>query len=175
MRSAPITSIRASFKQEHTVMDELIIIGIGNPFRGDDRAGWVAIERLAEQNEKLPLNKTRGDVGELVDKLGSHKKVIIIDACRSEDPAGTWKKIDAIKDQMPSEAPVTSTHGATLSQVIEMAKNLDRMPEELTIFAISGKDYDLDESLTNDVDKAISAVIQEILKDKDVQACMNKA
>jgi hydrogenase maturation protease len=156
-------------------VDQLIIIGIGNPFRGDDRVGWAVIERLSQESERLPLDKTRGDVGELVEILGSHKKVIIIDACRSQEPAGTWKKIDAIKEQLPLEPAVTSTHGATLSQVIDMAKNLDKMPEELIIFAISGKDYSIDESLTDAVDQAISVVIKEILKDKDVQSCMKKA
>jgi hydrogenase maturation protease len=87
---------------------------------------------------------------------------------------GHLEKIDAIKEQLPLEPAVTSTHGATLSQVIDMAKNLDKMPQELIIFAISGKDYSIDESLTDAVDQAISVVIKEILKDKDVQLCMNK-
>ena len=57
-------------------MDQLIIIGIGNPFRGDDRVGWAVIERLSQESERLPLDKTRGDVGELVEILGSHKKSV---------------------------------------------------------------------------------------------------
>ncbi|MCX6988107.1 MAG: hydrogenase maturation protease [Chlamydiae bacterium] len=156
-------------------MNELLILGIGNPFRGDDGAGWAVIDALQiKTHGKVMLQKSRGDVADLIEAFQNHKKVIVIDACRSSRPSGTWSRIDALHEPLPMEATKTSTHGITISQAIVLAKALGHLPEELILYALEGSCFDVTGLLSEQVHSAIQEVAQHIFNAKETQLCMNK-
>ncbi len=150
-------------------MGDTVIVGIGNPYRGDDAAGWAVIDGLAKTGSAIELMKMGGDIAELIDLFARYKSVYLIDACRS---GGTWQRIDLHQQRVPEENPV-STHGFTLSQAIALAKNLNQLPDKLVLYAISGENYTISEALSPAVASSVESVIKAILK--EVHSCMNTA
>lgn len=157
-------------------MAEIIIVGIGNPYRGDDAAGWIVIDRLKEAlGLAVHFVKLRGDIAELIDIFTKYKTVYIVDAISSKLPVGSWQRIDLHKQPIKDDNPQTSTHGFSISQAISLAQNLDSMPNQLILYGISGVNYNVVESLTPSVAKGIEGVVQAILKEEDIQSCTNTA
>lgn len=157
-------------------MADIVIVGIGNPYRGDDAAGWMVVDRLKESvGSAIKLVKQRGDIAELIDIFAHHKSVYVVDACRSSKPVGTWERIDVHKQPIMEEHPQTSTHGFSVSQAISLAKNLDQLPNKLILYAINGDHYSISEALSPSVARSVEKVIEAILNEEDIQSCMNTA
>lgn len=157
-------------------MADIIIVGIGNPYRGDDAAGWAVIDGLMERlSSVIKLVKQRGDIAELIDIFSQNKTVYLIDACRSNAPIGTWQRIDAQKQPIIEENPQTSTHGFSVSQAISLAKNLDQLPNKLILYVINGDSYTISDKFSPSVAKSVDLVVKAILTEEDIQSCMNTA
>lgn len=157
-------------------MADIIIVGIGNPYRGDDLAGWAVVDLLTNRvNSSIKLTKQRGDIAELIDIFTTYKCVYLIDACMSGAPVGSWKRIDLNREILTEDTPQTSTHGFGLIQAISLAKNLDQLPNTLILYAINGHTYHIGGETSPPVVIAIEKVVEEILKEKDIQSCMNRA
>jgi hydrogenase maturation protease len=157
-------------------MDDIIVVGIGNPYRGDDAAGWAVIDGLMETaGSAIKLVKERGDIAELIEIFDHHKTVYLVDACQSGAPVGTWQRIDAHNQPIMDENPQTSTHGFSVSQAISLAKNLDQLPNKLILYLINGENYSVSEALSPSVAKSVDGVIKALLNEEDIQSCMNTA
>lgn len=156
-------------------MADLIIVGIGNPYRGDDGAGWAVIDGLEKLGASIKRVKQRGDIAELIDLFTQYKSVYLVDACLCSEPAGTWRRIDLHMESIPNENPLTSTHGFSLSQAISLAKNLDQLPDKLILYAINGDNYNISEALSPPVARSIDSVIKAILNEEEIRSCMNTA
>ncbi len=157
-------------------MADIIIVGIGNPYRGDDAAGWAVIDGLKGTiGSVIKLVKQQGDIAELIDIFAHHKSVYLVDACRSSELVGTWQRIDVNKQPIMEENPQTSTHGFSLSQAIALAKNLDQLPNKLILYAINGNHYSISDVLSPPIAKSVNSVIKAILNEEDIQSCMNTA
>ena len=155
-------------------MDDIAVVGIGNPFRGDDGAGWAVIELL---EGKLPhetaLVKQRGDMAQLLDIFSSHPIVYIVDASLGDGPVGSWQRIDALQQPLLIEDLHTSTHGFGVAQAIALAHTLQQLPSRLIIYAIAANRYHMDNALSHAVAQAVPAVALAIIE--EVTTCMKKA
>lgn len=155
--------------------NQVAIVGVGNPFRGDDGAGWELIDMLKDKLSSLALFKSRGDIAELIDIFGSYSTVFIVDACETSLPVGNWKRFDMKKDPFLLDHPQTSTHGLSLKEAISLAKTLNVYPENLIIYAISGKDFQMKSELSQPVKEALKNVAKSLLTEKEITSCMKKA
>lgn len=154
-------------------MADIIIVGIGNPYRGDDAAGWAVIDGLRETiGSVIKLVKQRGDMADLIDIFALHKNVYLVDACCGSGCAGEWQRIDVHKQPILEEIPQTSTHGFSVSQAVSLARNLDQLPNKLILYAINGDHYSISEGLSPSVAKGVDRVIKAILNEEDIQSCM---
>lgn len=150
-------------------MAEVIVVGIGNPYRGDDAAGWAVIDALKDKvNNSVKLDKQRGDVAELLEIFGRYTKVFLVDAYLSSSAVGSWERINASKQTLPIENSQTSTHGLSVSQAIDLAKNLDMLPAKIIIYAIAGKHFKVSDSMSPIVAETIDQVVKELLKEEDI-------
>lgn len=156
-------------------MAEIAIVGIGNPFRGDDGAGWAVIDALEKRvDAKIKLSKTKGDMGDLLDYFANFRAVFLVDACKSDASPGTWQRLDALSDTLPNERAQTSTHGFSINEAISLGKALDQLPSKLIIYAVNGDLYNIGGKLSLAVAQSIGPIVESILKDEDIQACMKK-
>jgi hydrogenase maturation protease len=156
-------------------MGDIFVIGIGNPFRGDDGAGWAVIDELeGKVNACVKLSKIRGDIAELLDVFASYSTVYVIDACSGDASPGSWQRLDARVHPIPQDSTQTSTHGFGLGQAIALAKTLDQLPPKLIIYAINGDHYNISATMSPPVAQATRLVAQKILTEEDIHLCTKK-
>jgi len=116
-----------------------VIIGIGTD-RGDDAAGLLVARRLRESGHPARIHELAGDPIRLMELWRPDDYAVVVDAVRSGAPAGTVHVLDAA---IPFPATLTagSTHGIGLDTVIELARQLGRLPAHLTIYGIEGSHW----------------------------------
>jgi hydrogenase maturation protease len=111
------------------------VIGIGSPF-GDDRAGWVVLEQLAQHSlpenvELITLDRPGPD---LINWLEQDVKTVLIDAMQTTAfPTGHWMPLDL--DQLDSSEDLSS-HGFGLAPTLKLAQALGSLPHQLRLFGI---------------------------------------
>lgn len=156
-------------------MANLAIIGIGNPFRGDDGAGWAVIDALEKKvSGHIPLHKIGGDIVDLLEYFSLYSTLYLIDACSGSAKAGEWQRIDPLTQPLLLDKPQTSTHGLSIAEAISLAKSLNQLPSKLIIYAINGDHYEMSHALSLPVANAIAMVAERILQEEDIRSCMKK-
>ena len=146
----------------------LLVIGVGNPYRRDDAAGLMTARALG----KLPCDSIRviehgGEGADLLQTWECAERVIIVDAVQSGAEPGTIYRWDAASRPLPSEGFSGSTHHFGLVNAVELARVLRRLPAQLTVYGIEGRDFGAGTSLSPEVQRAVSQVAQQLLKDLD--------
>lgn len=138
-----------------------LVIGIGQPYRGDDAAGLEAAARITGA---LPHH---GEGLGLMALWEGHDAVILIDAAESGAQPGTLHRFT-------TEAPLaevcrTSSHAFGVHQAIETARALGRLPPCLIVHAVEGARWDLGAPLSPAVEAALPALVAAV--EEDVEAC----
>ncbi len=146
---------------------ETLILGVGNPLRGDDGVGPEIINLLIKRNNTHPLppSVTMVDGGTdglgLIEYFREYKKVILIDAVLMGMPPGTVKVFNPDDAFFHIGGDSLSTHGFGISELIKFAKELDILPK-LSIIGIQAENTDygagLSESVKCNMEKVISVI-----------------
>ncbi len=140
-----------------------LVLGIGNPDRGDDGAGRAVARRL---DGRLPadveLVAHGGDAAGLLDVLGRAAAAFVADACITGAQVGTVSRFDVSVTPLPSARFTTSTHGLGLAEALELARTLRRLPPRCVVFAIEGRCFDPGAGLSPAVAGAVEAVARRI-------------
>ncbi len=135
----------------------MLILGIGNPMRGDDGLGpWVAA-RLAAAG--LNARAHAGDGTGILDAMAETAHLVLIDASQSGAPPGTPRRFDAAAATVPAEFFHYSTHRFGLAEAVETGRALGLLPAQLTVHAIEGGDFTAGERLSAPVAEAAEALI----------------
>lgn len=142
----------------------VLVIGVGNPFRSDDRAGLEVAGRIKT------LAKDRFDVLEfasnpmaLLDAWKGYDEVLLVDAVSSNSKPGTFRIINAVQQKIPSGMFNTSTHNMSVAEAIELARNLSRLPEKLLVYGIEGENFQFGETLSPYMNGVMEDVVHHIL------------
>ena len=149
-------------------MADILIIGIGNIFRGDDLAGLAAVRLLREmQLPGIKILEFDGDMTGLLDEWQGAAKVIVIDAVTSKSPAGAIYRFDAHEKPLPQKmfATCCSCHAFGVAQQIEIARSLKQLPPCLIVYGIEGKDFTLGSKLSEEVQEALPRLVAQIQQD----------
>ena len=136
-----------------------LVIGVGNPDRGDDGVGRV-VARLLKSH--MPVIEHDGEATALVDMLRSARRTWLIDAAQSDSPPGTIHRIDCTKD-IPLLRSTVSSHGFGLAEAIGLARALGTMPPHCMIYAIEGTCFTLGTPMSPPVTGAAREVARRIL------------
>jgi hydrogenase maturation protease len=143
---------------------DILVIGIGNPDRGDDAAGRAAASRLKARLPKdIRVIESDGDAAALLAQLADADDVILIDAALSGAGPGTIARFAAHETPLPAARFGLSTHGFGLAEAIELARTLGQMPRRCTVYAIEGRSFALGEGLSPEIDAAVDTVVARIL------------
>lgn len=143
-----------------------LVIGIGNPDRGDDAVGLIAAQLIkARRPADVRVITHSGESAGLLDRLRYAESVYLIDACRAGMPPGAIKRFDIAASGIPHCACGYSTHGMGLAEAFELARTLGRLPSRCVLYAIEGRTYDLGDPLSADVAAAAERVAELICDD----------
>lgn len=136
-----------------------IVIGIGNPDRGDDGAGRAVAQLL---RGTLPGDVTvldlDGETSGLIAALDGVTAAYLVDASASGAPAGTVRRFDVGATPLSPAAFGISSHGLGLAEAVELARNLGQLPACCIVYAIEGQSFAVGASLSSPVALAVGTV-----------------
>lgn len=145
-----------------------MVIGIGNPARGDDGAGPASIAALRGRlSADIELLQIDGEAAALLALLEQASDVYLVDACHSGAPAGTVRRFDLATVPLPHVNGASSTHGLGLAEGVELARALDSLPHRCVLYAIEGHSYVAGEPLSPAVRSAVAVVAERIVREAD--------
>ncbi len=134
-------------------MSERLVIGIGNPVRGDDGVGPAVIHRI-----RGVKTSTVSDCSDLIELWRDLDDVVVVDAVASGARAGTIHVFDAVDAPLPTPT-FTSTHAFGLPAAVELSRVLGRLPRSLVVYGIEAAGFENGCELTEPVRTAIEAVV----------------
>jgi hydrogenase maturation protease len=146
--------------------DEVLLIGVGNDLRGDDRVGLVLARAIRAQ--KLPrvrVVECSGDITAWFSHWSGADTVVMIDAVVSGARPGTLHRLDVSEAPLPaSQRSPSSSHILDVGQIVELARALHRLPAHLLIFGIEGEQFEQGADLSPAVQAALPGAVAAIKK-----------
>ena len=144
-----------------------LILGLGNPLRGDDGVGCRMVEEL--MHPELPpgvqvLDGGAGGLG-LLDLMEGWERVVIVDAAEMGQKPGEFVRFTPADVRLASASDRFSLHHAGLSEVLALADALDRTLPEMVIFGVQPARVGWGEGLSPAVEAALPALIAAVLKE----------
>lgn len=143
-----------------------LIVGLGNPLRGDDGVGNRVAQLLEKEidNPEVTVVETNADGLGLLDLMSGYERVIIVDAIQTvKGKAGHVYRL-SLPDLSPPHY-FSGTHSIDLVSALELGAKLGlAVPLEVIIFAVEVADITtFSEECTPEVERAIPEVIDLVL------------
>ncbi|MCB1496280.1 MAG: hydrogenase maturation protease [Bauldia sp.] len=146
----------------------VMIVGIGNPDRGDDAVGRLVARRLrAMVGPGVAVVEHDGEAASLLDRLAGARTAFLIDACVSGAPPGTARRIDLGTDAgiLPDLQFGLSTHGFGLAEAIALGRALGSLPPRAIVYAIEAGSFETGGGLTRAVADAVGTVAKQVAEE----------
>ncbi|MGZ4269695.1 MAG: hydrogenase maturation protease [Solirubrobacteraceae bacterium] len=134
----------------------MIVIGVGNAWRGDDGAGLEVARRVAAAG--VPARAHEGECSALVELWSGAGHAVVVDAARSGAAPGTVHRYDAAAAPLPASLLRSSTHAFGVPDAVELGRALGRLPERLEVYGIEGASFATSDRLTPAVADAVAAL-----------------
>jgi hydrogenase maturation protease len=150
-------------------MAKIKIIGLGNPFMGDDAVGVLVARQL------LPYASSHVSIVEgelaglnLLHDMAETDTLILIDAVLSHAKAGTIVRFILPHDleklgTFSWGTSTASTHDFGLAEALTLAHTLDVLPPQVILFGIELEQFQPGHVLSPEVSRAMTDVIKRIV------------
>ncbi len=143
-----------------------LVIGIGNPDRGDDAAGRAVVRLLrGAAPASVEIIEHDGEATALLASLEGAASAWLVDACVSGAPAGTVHRFDVVASPMPQNAFGSSTHGFGVAAAVELARALGQMPGRCVVYGIEGRSFEPGVPLSPPVRAAVADVARRLTRE----------
>ncbi len=142
------------------------IIGIGNTMRGDDSIGPSAIGCLrprTHRGNQVELIVLDGEPARLIEAWRDRRRAIVIDAAAGGGTPGHIHRIDVDTHPLPAPGAVASSHHGGLAEAVALGRALDRLPDQLIVYAVEAADLSLGAPLSDQVRAALPQLIDQVV------------
>lgn len=153
-----------------------LVIAVGNADCADDGVGprvAALLARRLEQGARLILHS--GEPLDLIDQWQGARKVVLIDAAAPFSEPAAVHRVDALRSALPAAPARTSTHGMGIAEAIALARALDRLPDQLLVYAIEGRCFEPGAPMTASVAAAVRRVADLVCEELSWQPCPRAA
>ncbi|MFA6563930.1 MAG: hydrogenase maturation protease [Verrucomicrobiia bacterium] len=138
-------------------MAKALIIGYGNPLRGDDGLGWHAARLLADVAvaHDAGVLTCHQLMPELAQQISEVQTVVFVDAA-SEGPPGRldWRRVE------PQAGPTTFAHHLSPESLLGVAKKLYGRSPQAFVVSVVGETFACSEELSPTVQAALPALVK---------------
>ena len=142
-----------------------LIIGLGNPLRGDDGVGVRVVQTLATYD--LPPNIRVIDGGTqglgLVNLMEGQQRVIIVDAADIGTSPGQFVRFTLPEARLLGDEESLSIHAAGLREALLLAQALDMLPPEVIIYGVQPLTLAWDSTLSSSIEAGLPSLTSAIL------------
>jgi hydrogenase maturation protease len=149
----------------HVPSPDTLIVGLGNPLRGDDGIGTRAIQMLA--TEALPKSVELVEGGTqglgLIGLIQGWRRVILVDAANVGRPPGGFVRFTPQEARLLGADQHISVHNAGLRDALLLAETLDLLPDEIVIYGMQPEHLDWDDGLSPQIEAAMPRLVRAIL------------
>lgn len=150
----------------HAAEKDTLIVGIGNLLMGDDGIGIHIVRELKKISLKDNVEILDGGTYgfELTPFLEGKNKIILLDAVRSDLPAGTI--VQATLEELEfDEANFLSVHQQGLKEILIYLRSLNPMPEVI-FYGVVAQDYQFFSTELSPQVKAGVSILVSTLKEE---------
>lgn len=154
------TSCHAVRTTHHEAMSHLII-GYGNPLRGDDGVGWAVVERLEqmEHHEPLTLIASHQLLPELTDLIREAARVTFVDATVLGEP-GTVR----ITRLAPDVTGLASSHQMSPGVLLAYTQQLYGYCPPAYLVTVTGVQFGYEEKLSPLIQEKLGAICEDVVR-----------
>jgi hydrogenase maturation protease len=153
-------------------LPRVVVIGVGNRYRGDDGVGHRVIDRLSEEVEeaqsqaghpsrpptgrleRTELHYSDGEPSRLVEQWDGADLAVVVDAVATGAEPGHVVVLDAAVDDLPARA-ATSSHAGGIGEAWALGSALDTLPGRLLVVGVEAASVHDGEGLTEPVYAAL--------------------
>lgn len=144
-----------------------VVIGVGNGVRGDDGVGLEVVRRLKRRvGPGVEVMESSGDPAQLLAAWKGMETAIVVDAVVSGGPAGGLIRCEVGREPIPGAFSRRSTHEMGLAAAIELARELDELPDRLVLYGIEGTRFEVGTGLSaavkDEMGRVEDAILQEL-------------
>jgi hydrogenase maturation protease len=156
-----------NLKSEISNSGRTLVLGLGNPFCGDDGLGPRAAEILSEK--RLPAGvevRQAGTPGwDLPNWLEGWPRVILIDAVEMGLVPGARRRFNPDEVRLIASDEFLSAHEPDLATGLALAEALDLLPEELVIFGVEPERCEPGTDLSRSAERALELLLKDVLNE----------
>jgi hydrogenase maturation protease len=146
-----------------------LVIGVGNPERGDDGAGRAVARRLIARNGCAgEVLESTGEATSLMNAWTGFDEVVLVDACRGGGLPGRVYRTGPDEIDRVATLQHASTHSLGVAAAIGLARALGALPGRLVIYAIEAGHAREGVGLSPAVDRAVEEVVALVMQDTHV-------
>ncbi|HTR32874.1 MAG TPA: hydrogenase maturation protease [Gaiellaceae bacterium] len=144
----------------------VVVIGIGNSYRGDDAAGLATASLLAGTLPAgVQICRCEQEPSRIMDAWAGADAAFVVDAVAPEGSPGTLRVFDASVSELPARSFRSSTHALGLGEIIELSRAMGSLPRRVTVYGIEASDFTAGRPLTPAVADAVAAAAGAITAD----------
>jgi hydrogenase maturation protease len=152
----------------------LLVIGVGQEWRGDDAAGLLVARLLQEMvGPEVMVRENSGAAHELLDAWQEADAVILIDAVQGGGRPGEIYRFPVHEQPLPAEFfPAASSHAWGVAQAVALGRVLGQLPPYLVVYGVEGRNFGLGQELSPEVAQAIPEVARRIRQ--EIEGCLER-
>ena len=144
----------------------ILVLGIGNPDRGDDGVGAFVADRLRGRLDPgCEVRACVGDVLGIVDGCAGFQAWVCVDCAAPIEAPGRVYRIDLAAQELPPELLAASSHSLGITAAIELARTLGAAPRDIVFYAVEGRCFDLGAGLSVPVAAAAIELVEQIVQE----------
>jgi hydrogenase maturation protease len=145
---------------------QVLVVGIGNPDRGDDGVGPAVARRLsARVPPGVSVRELGADALLLIEGWEGFAWVIVVDAVAPITTPGHIQRLDLVRNALPAGLEPPSTHAFGLAATVELARSLGRLPALVGAYLVEGERFETGVPMSPMVASAVDEVAERILEE----------
>jgi hydrogenase maturation protease len=147
----------------------VVVIGVGNDYRGDDAAGLEVARRVqASAPAGVKVVERDGEAAGLIDAWDGADLAVVVDAVHSHTAEpGHVHRVEVDGAHGPPPPRAVSSHDSGPGDAVALARALKRLPARLVLYGIEGAAFSPGVGLSPQVEGSVAHVAARVMDETE--------